>query len=115
MFQGARVWYVGSWGWMFYAEQHGFRKLLPDGSGLQRGDIVIIPERVYKGKMPPHLHKHLILLEETPCLPTVPMRTMDFRGAAYYALIRTNAPFHFTLRMGEPLETFRAYRWMPPP
>jgi hypothetical protein len=113
-FSGERVWYAGSWGWMFYAEQHGFRKLLPDGAGLQRGDIIIIPERVYKGKMPPDLHQHLILLDETPCLPTLPLRTMDFRGAAYYALIRTNAPFRFTLRMDEPLETRRAYRWMPP-
>jgi hypothetical protein len=113
-FSGERVWYAGSWGWMFYAERHGFRKLLPDGAGLQRGDIIIIPERVYKGKMPPDLHQHLILLDETPCLPTLPLRTMDFRGAAYYALIRTNAPFRFTLRMDEPLETRRAYRWMPP-
>jgi hypothetical protein len=113
-FSGERVWYAGSWGWMFYAEQHGFRKLLPDGAGLQRGDIIIIPERVYKGKMPPDLHQHLILLDETPCLPTLPLRTMDFRGAAYYALIRTNAPFRFTLRMDEPLEIRRAYRWMPP-
>jgi len=114
-FAGERVWYAGSWGWMFYAEQHGFRKLLPNGAGLQRGDLIIIPERVYKGRMPPDLHRHLVLLKETRCLPTLPLRTMDFRGAAYYALIRTNAPFCFTLRMGEPLETFRAYRWMPPP
>jgi hypothetical protein len=113
-FSGERVWYAGSWGWMFYAEQHGFRKLLPDGTGLERGDIIIIPERVYKGRMPPDLHKHLILLDETPCYPLMPLRTMDFRGAAYYALIRTNAPFRFTLRMDEPLETRRAYRWMPP-
>jgi hypothetical protein len=113
-FAGERVWYAGSWGWMFYAEQHGFRKLLPDGKGLQRGDIVIIPERVYKGKMPPDLHKHLILLDETPCYPLMPLRTMDFRGAAYYALIRTNAPFRFTLQWDEPLEIHCAYRWMPP-
>ena len=114
LFAGERVWYAGSWGWMFYAEQHGFRKLLPDGKGLQRGDIVIIPERVYKGKMPPDLHKHLMLLDETPCYPLTPLRTMDFRGAAYYALIRTNAPFRFTLQRDEPLEIRRAYRWMPP-
>ena len=114
LFAGERVWYAGSWGWMFYAEQHGFRKLLPDGTGLQRGDIIIIPERVYKGKMPPDLHKHLVLLDETPCYPLTPLRTMDFRGAAYYALIRTNAPFRFTLQWDEPLEIRRAYRWMPP-
>jgi hypothetical protein len=113
-FAGERIWYAGSWGWMFYAEQHGFRKLLPDGTGLQRGDIIIIPERVYKGKMPTDLHKHLMVLDETPCYPLTPLRTMDFRGAAYYALIRTNAPFRFTLQRDEPLEIRRAYRWMPP-
>ncbi|BCW96162.1 MAG: glycosyltransferase family 39 protein [Fimbriimonadales bacterium] len=114
LFRGERVWYAGSWGWMFYAEQQGFRKLLPDGAGLQRGDIVVIPERVYKGKTPPDLHRHLVLLDETPCLPTLPLRTMDFRGAAYYALIRTNAPFRFSLHWDEPLEIRRAYRWTPP-
>lgn len=114
LFAGERVWYAGSWGWMFYAEQHGFRKLLPDGAGLQHGDVVIIPERVYKGKIPPDLPQQLVLLDEMPCMPTLPLRTMDFRGAAYYALIRTNAPFRFTLQRDEPLEVFRAYRWMPP-
>jgi hypothetical protein len=55
-----------------------------------------------------------MLLDETPCYPLMPLRTMDFRGAAYYALIRTNAPFRFTLQWDEPLEIRRAYRWMPP-
>ncbi|MCS7301185.1 MAG: glycosyltransferase family 39 protein [Fimbriimonadales bacterium] len=112
-FAGERVWYAGSWGWMFYAEQAGFRKLLPDGAGLQPSDIILIPERAYKGKMPPDLDRATTLIETRACSPLLPLRTMDFQGAAYYALIRTNAPFRFTLDYTTPLEVIRAYRWNP--
>ncbi|MDM7461919.1 MAG: hypothetical protein P3X24_009785, partial [bacterium] len=113
-FAGERVWYAGSWGWMFYAEQSGFRKLLPDGAGLQRGDVILVPQRVYKGKMPHEWERHTVLVEERTCSSLLPLRTMDFEGAAYYAIIRTNAPFRFTLDYETPLEITRAYRWNPP-
>jgi hypothetical protein len=114
LFAGERVWYAGSWGWMFYAEQQGFRKLLPDGAGLQRGDVILVPQRVYKGKMPPDFERNTTLVDERVCAPLLPLRTMDFEGAAYYAIIRTNAPFRFTLDYETPLEVTRAYRWTPP-
>ncbi len=114
LFAGERVWYAGSWGWMFYAEQQGFRKLLPSGEGLQRGDAILVPQRVYKGKMPPDFERNTTLIDEYVCPPLLPLRTMDFEGAAYYALIRTNAPFRFTLDYEAPLEVTRAYRWNPP-
>ncbi|MCX7992979.1 MAG: hypothetical protein N2651_04845, partial [Fimbriimonadales bacterium] len=113
-FPNERVWYAGSWGWMFYAEQAGFRKLLPDGTGLQPGDIILVPQRVYKGKMPPDFERNARLVHERVCPLLLPLRTMDFEGAAYYALIRTNAPFRFTLDYATPLEVTRAYRWNPP-
>ena len=114
LFAGERVWYAGSWGWMFYAEQQGFRKLLPSGKGLQRGDVILVPQRVYKGKMPADFEDNTTLIDERVCPPLLPLRTMDFEGAAYYALIRTNAPFRFTLDYETPLEVTRAYRWNPP-
>jgi hypothetical protein len=114
LFAGERVWYAGSWGWMFYAEQQGFRKLLPDGAGLQRGDVILVPQRVYKGNMPPDFARDTQIIAEHTESPLIPMRTMDFEGAAYYALIRTNAPFRFTRDYETPLETIRAYRWNPP-
>ncbi|MCS6772575.1 MAG: hypothetical protein NZ693_00470 [Thermoflexales bacterium] len=114
LFKGERVWYAGSWGWMFYAEQQGFRKLLPDGAGLQRGDVILVPQRVYKGKMPPDFERNATLVDEQAHPPLLPLRTMDFEGAAYYAIIRTNAPFRFTLDYETPLEITRAYRWNPP-
>ncbi len=114
LFAGERMWYVGSWGWMFYAEQQGFRKLLPSAEGLQRGDVILVPQRVYKGKMPADFERNATLINERVCPPLLPLRTMDFEGAAYYAIIRTNAPFRFTLDYETPLEVTRAYRWSPP-
>ncbi|MEN3000345.1 MAG: hypothetical protein ABDI19_00690 [Armatimonadota bacterium] len=114
-YRGARVWYAGSWGWMFYAEQRGFRKLLPDGRGLQAGDLVIVPQRVYKGKMPPGFEQQAQLIAVRTYAARLPLRTMDFEGAAYYAIIRTNAPFRPEINRANPLERFRVYRWQPQP
>ncbi|MFN4032462.1 MAG: ArnT family glycosyltransferase [Fimbriimonadales bacterium] len=114
LFAGERVWYAGSWGWMFYAEQAGFCKLLPDGAGLQRGDVILVPQRAYKAPLPPDFERNTVLIEERVYPTVLPMRTMDFEGAAYYALIRTNAPFRFVLDNETPLEVARAYRWNPP-
>jgi len=72
-----------------------------------------VPQRVYKGKMPSDFEQHALLADECVCNPLLPVRTMDFEGAAYYALIRTNAPFRFTLDYNQPLEITRAYRWSP--
>ncbi len=104
-----RVWYAGSWGWMFYAEQVGFRKILPSGEGLQKGDLLIIPERVYKGKMPPDSAQRMELIDEQVYYARIPLRTMDYGIASYYALIRTNAPFAYEAE--RLLEIFRVYRW----
>lgn len=114
-FRGERVWYAGSWGWMFYAERHGFWKLPPDGAGLQPGDVILVPQRAYKGKMPPDFESNAVQIDMVVCRTRLPLRTMDFEGAAYYALIRTNAPFRFTLDFETPLEVVRAYRWEPQP
>ncbi|MCS7209559.1 MAG: glycosyltransferase family 39 protein [Fimbriimonadales bacterium] len=113
-FEGKRVWYVGSWGWMFYAEQQGFRKLLPSGAGVQAGDIILVPQRVYKGKMPSSWAENALPAgASVEFYAFTPLRTMGFEGAAYYALIRTNAPFQFKLAPEDPLESIQAYTWSP--
>jgi len=37
-------WYVGHWGFQFYAERNGMRPIFPDESELQRGDWLILPD-----------------------------------------------------------------------
>lgn len=42
------IWYVGHWGFQFYAERHGMQPLVPGESLLRRGDWLIIPSGVYQ-------------------------------------------------------------------
>lgn len=39
----ARLWYLGNWGWRWYAEAQGMAPYLPGRSRLEAGDLVIIP------------------------------------------------------------------------
>jgi hypothetical protein len=41
---GATVWYVGHWGFQFYAERAGWRPVVPDHSRLRAGDWLVIPD-----------------------------------------------------------------------
>jgi len=102
-------WYAGHWGWMFYAEQAGWRQVLPSGAGLQNRDVITIPKNVHKGQLPGGWAQQWKQLSERTYNGLVPLRTMNgFQGAAYYALIRGNAPYIFSTQ--QPLETFLVYQ-----
>jgi hypothetical protein len=40
---GGRVWYVGHWGFQFYAEQAGMKPISPTESELKEGDYLVYP------------------------------------------------------------------------
>jgi hypothetical protein len=42
----AKRWYVGQWGFQFYAERHGFRLLETGSTWLEPGDWVAVPAGV---------------------------------------------------------------------
>lgn len=42
---GARVWYVGRWGFQFYAEAAGMQPIIPGTSAIRRGDWLVLPDR----------------------------------------------------------------------
>jgi hypothetical protein len=41
-----RVWYLGHWGFQFYAERAGMKAVVPGHSRLRRGDWLVVPEGV---------------------------------------------------------------------
>ncbi len=41
------VWYVGHWGFQFYAERGGMRAAVPGRSEIARGDWLVVPAAVY--------------------------------------------------------------------
>ncbi len=42
------IWYLGHWGFTYYAQQLGMKPIIPDHSQLKRGDWLIFPDRVHK-------------------------------------------------------------------
>ncbi len=42
----ARIWYVGHWGFAYYADQAGMQPVVPDNSLLRRGDWLVAPNRI---------------------------------------------------------------------
>ncbi len=44
----ATVWFVGHWGFQYYAERSGMRPVIPDVSRLRRGDWLVVPHPVHQ-------------------------------------------------------------------
>ncbi len=42
----AKIWYVGHWGFQYYAEAAGMQPLIPDHTLVRQGDWLVIPTRV---------------------------------------------------------------------
>lgn len=54
-----KVWYVGHWGFQFYAERAGMKPVVPSGSLLKAGDWLIVPHAPTN-----HIEKQNIRLDE---------------------------------------------------
>lgn len=42
----AKIWYVGHWGFQYYAEAEGMQPLIPDHTLVRRGEWLVVPARV---------------------------------------------------------------------
>jgi hypothetical protein len=108
--EGDDIWFVGHWGWQFYASEAGFKQLHGDGTFPSEGDILVWPERVYTGQVFAGEKAFVESLEEIKTVEypgKLPLRTLNFQGAAFYAVLRTNVPYNFQRLY---LERFRVYR-----
>lgn len=106
-YAGQRVWFSGHWGWQVYAQEAGFRQVSDSGPAPTPGDLLIIPDRVYKGMLPPGLESHLLPVKETVLPGRIPLRVMDGYRAGFYATGDGLVPFTFTRE--RELEVFRIY------
>jgi|TARA_B100002003_G_scaffold153911_1_gene142747 4-amino-4-deoxy-L-arabinose transferase-like glycosyltransferase len=102
----AKIWFVGDWGFLYYAERAGWRRLKKDGSGPTPGDLLVIPDKVSRRPYPSGTRSSL---EQVFTYPNhYRLLTMDrFTGASFYASVGYRAPYFIS---GESLETFRVYR-----
>jgi hypothetical protein len=106
------LWYVGHWGWKFYAERAGFQLLHRDGPYPESGDFLVWPQKVHIGRVFQNergLPDRLELVSSQSYEGVIPIRTMDGNeGAGFYSVGRGKLPFRFLPR--GPLEVMRIYR-----
>jgi hypothetical protein len=112
------VWFLGHWGWMYYAEQAGLQKLHSTGPYPSPGDFVVVPEYVDKGRVlerVPRIAARLEQVDQVVYSGRIPIRTMHPMGAGFYALFsgsprsdRPPVPYRFG--GSAPLEIFDLYR-----
>jgi hypothetical protein len=111
------VWFVGSWGWQYYAERVGFRQLHVRGEGPAVGDLLVIPHQVDPGMAllrRPELQQRLVHRGERDLSSMSPFRTVHDSGAGFYALFsgrntqrRADVPYRWL--PGTPVEHFGLY------
>jgi len=104
---GREVWFMGSWGWQRHALSAGLTLLAEHGHRPRPGDLVIIPDRVYKGPMPEGLK--LTEIEEKTYRGRIAIHTMDSSvGASFYSVDPGRVPYAFTRE--RTLEVFSVFR-----
>lgn len=108
----SQVWFVGHWGWKFYAERSGFRQMHRDGPYPKPGDLLLWPQKVHIGQAfsgNQELRDGLELVRSQDYPGRIPLRTMSMDAkAGFYAVIRQRIPYRFNA--DSPLEVMRVYR-----
>jgi hypothetical protein len=108
----ATIWFVGHWGWLYYAEQAGFQQLHLRGPQPEPGDLLIEPAYVDKGQVLsrlPKLTARLHKLEQIVYSEPIPIRTLHPNGAHFYALFTKQARVPYRFESDAPLEIFEIH------
>ncbi len=108
----ATIWFVGHWGWLYYAEQAGFQQLHLRGPQPEPGDLLIEPAYVDKGQVLsrlPKLTARLRKLDQVVYSEPIPIRTLHPNGAHFYALFTKQARVPYRFEANTPLEIFNIH------
>lgn len=106
------VWFLGHWGWQWYAKKAGMKEYDPRRSHFTAGDYVILPELVRRQELLKRdqdllLKKFEITVEPTP--PTL-IRTMStWPWGGYYAFSLEGNSLPWTIS-NQPLEKFFIFK-----
>jgi len=110
--KASAIWFVGHWGWMYYADRAGYRQLHRDGPYPAVGDLLIWPEKVHIGNVfaaKSDLRKNLQEIETRSYQTLIPIRTLSIEArAGFYATIKRRIPYR--LDWWTELESMRVYR-----
>jgi hypothetical protein len=111
---GGTVWFVGHWGFQFYAERAGMQPLIPEISELQPGDWLVVPERRFEQQritFPAEAVEEVspLLIEDA-----LPVRTVRFFYGGVMPLEHQEGP-RLTVRLYRVVHGFSAELRLPPP
>ena len=115
---GTTTWYLGGWGWIYYAERAGLHALSYRRPFPREGDRIVQPmyvSRVNDVQGLPGSAQRARKLDEITRSGRVPFRSVHADGANFYAVIarreqrrRPTLPFRWLPR--EPVERFEIYQ-----
>jgi hypothetical protein len=74
----ATIWYVGHWGFQFYAERAGLRPIVPGRSRLKAGDWLVIPDQVEQQGI------HLAVGQVNPAHTIARWHPLGYRTLGHY-------------------------------
>lgn len=97
----SEIWFLGQWGWQWYAQQAGMGKLAPNGGQPSSGDFLVIPLNVYGGEMPPRLD----LQELKTIIVARDQWYQHYAGISFY--LSSGLPFAYS---AEPIEIFKVFQ-----
>lgn len=102
------VWYLGHWGWQYYADRAGLKQLSAAEDFLPPGDIVVAPQEPDVQPASPRLAARLERVSAFTVSGLLPVRTMSKAASAgFYASPPPLVPYAFSR---VPLERFMVYR-----
>ena len=110
--QGSNVWFIGHWGWQWYAKQAGMKPYDPNRTELAAGDYLVQPKRIHGSSIADRHHARLIRFVEitVEASPWLWLRTIAVRppGGFYSFFLNNGAPpWRFST---DPIEQFVIYR-----
>jgi hypothetical protein len=97
----SKTWFLGSWGWHWYAQQAGMHKLAPNGDRPNISDYLVIPLSAYGKDMPSKLD----LLEVKTVVEEREQWYQHYAGINFY--LSTGLPWAYS---AEPIETFKVFQ-----
>ena len=94
----ARVWYVGHWGFQYYAEREGMQAVEPGASRLEAGDVLVLPDALLSAQRIELPSDRVALLHSLDVNDLIPWRTVPayYRGSSPLGA-RGDAPRRRTL------------------
>jgi hypothetical protein len=95
------TWFVGHWGWQWYAQQSGMKHLAPNSPRPNIGDHLVVPLNVGGGDVPRYLE-----VVELKTIKVVRERWFEhYAGIDFY--VSPDLPWRYS---AGPMEAFKVYR-----